>query len=1079
MQNPIRLLILTLLISLSLPARAQQPQIRFEHFTIEQGLTSNTVRALLQDSRGFLWFATANGLNRYDGYRFTPYKNVSMDSTSLIHNWINTLYEAPSEPDVLWVGTRDGLDRFDRITGVFTHYRHDPKDPHSLSHNEITTIDEDRRGVLWVGTWGGGFNRLDRATGTFIQYVHEPGNTNSLGDPRNRVLAFCEDQAGMFWIGTERGLDRWDPATGVFTHYLDGTMVEAVYEDRSGMLWVGTQAGLFRLDPATARFRQYRHDPDAPRSLSDDWISFIYEDAAGMLWIGTFLAGLNRFDPAQGVFTHYRHDPQDPHSLSDDFITFVYEDPSGVLWVGTNNAGVNKFDQTASLFTHYTEEAGNPNSLSNSYIRALYEAPLEPGVLWIGTEAGGLNRLDRATGRFTHYRHEEGNPQSLLSNSIYVIYEAPSEPGVLWIVAYQQGLSRFDRATGVFTHYRHDPNNPQGLADAIVRAVYEDRAGRLWVGTKWGLDLLDRETGIFTHFRHEEDDPHSLVDNRLRVLYEAPSEPGVLWIGTDGGLDRFDVAEGVFTHYRSDPDDPQSLSYNSIRSIYEDRVGHFWIGTRSGLNRLDRQTGRFTWFTEDDGLPSGVIQDILEDEYDYLWLSTARGLARFDPRRQGFRTYDADDGLLNRAFDLGAYSQSGELFFGGLDGLDVFHPDDLQDNLHVPPVVLTAFTQFGEPVRLDRDIAEIEEIQLSYRDTHFGFEFAALDFANPQKNQYAYRLEPFESEWIPAGTRREARYTNLDPGTYTFRVKGSNNDGVWNEEGTAVRVVITPPWWKTQWFRVLGLMGIVGVFYSIYLARVWSITARNRALQQEIDERKRVERERETFVEELEAKNAELERFTYTVSHDLKSPLVTIKGFLGLLEKDALAGDIEHMKRDIEHVNAATETMARLLAELLELSRIGRVMNPPEDVPLNDLAREALALVEGELVARGVEVEIDPALPVVAGDRVRLLEVYQNLIENAVKFMGDQPKPRVELGARIEGTEVVCFIRDNGMGIDPKYHTKVFELFERLDQQIEGTGIGLALVKRIVEMHGGRIWVESEGEGKGSTFYFTLPSKSS
>ena len=403
--------------------------------------------------------------------------------------------------------------------------------------------------------------------------------------------------------------------------------------------------------------------------------------------------------------------------------------------------------------------------------------------------------------------------------------------------------------------------------------------------------------------------------------------------------------------------------------------------------------------------------------------------------------------------------------------------------------MITAFLQYGNAVDFGMDISEITQIERSYQENFFAFEFAALDFVDPQKNQYAYRLDGLEQDWTYAGTQRIASYTNLDPGVYTFRVKGTNNNGVWNETGASMRVIITPPLWQRWWFQALGVLLAIGLLLAAYQLRVRSITARNRMLQKEIDERKRAEADRERLIHalegkndeledknaELEDKNAELERFTYTVSHDLKTPLVTIKGFLGLLQQDTAQGNADRVQRDINQISDAADKMAQLLNELLELSRVGRLMNTPEAVSLTDLAREAADLSAGRITARGVAVEIDPKMPTVHGDRVRLLEVYQNLIDNAVKFMGEQPQPRIEIGAQQHDGEVRCHVRDNGIGIDPQYHENVFGLFNRLDQSVEGTGIGLALVRRIVEVHEGTIWVESEGLGRGSTFYFVLP----
>jgi signal transduction histidine kinase len=474
-------------------------------------------------------------------------------------------------------------------------------------------------------------------------------------------------------------------------------------------------------------------------------------------------------------------------------------------------------------------------------------------------------------------------------------------------------------------------------------------------------------------------------------------------------------------------------------------------------------------------------------------MSTNKGLSRFDPRTGTFKSYNTSHGLCSDEFNFGAHyeSSSGELFFGGIDGFNSFFPDRIEVNTRPPPVVLTAFSKLNRPADLERPIFDLEALELGHRDTIVSFEFAALDYTAPERNRYRYQLQGFSNEWIELGHRRRVSFTNLDPGRYVLRFMGSNNDGVWNEEEAEIVLSVAPPPWGTWWawsLYALAALAVVGVFVRAQQRKVEREREVNRRLREidqlrgellvnlktVVDKRTSEVAERGRLLAEVEAKNAELERFTYTVSHDLKSPLVTIKGFLGMLERDAAAGDEERVRHDVRRIHAAADKMQRLLEELLHLSRVSHQAVKPEAVPLAELAREAWELVAGAVAERGVEVAIEPALPVVMADRLRLREVYQNLLANAVEYMGDQPAPRVEVGMRWQGEETVFFVRDNGRGVEPRYRNKIFGLFERLDTGREGTGIGLAVVKRIVEMHGGRIWVESEGEGRGSTFCFTL-----
>ncbi len=420
-------------------------------------------------------------------------------------------------------------------------------------------------------------------------------------------------------------------------------------------------------------------------------------------------------------------------------------------------------------------------------------------------------------------------------------------------------------------------------------------------------------------------------------------------------------------------------------------------------------------------------------------------------------------------------ARDGEMFFGGVTSLTSFFSDQVRDNPHRPPVVLTSFKVFGRELELERPLTSVDRVELGYDQNFVTLEFAALDYTAPSDNRYAYRLEGVDRDWIQAGTRPYAGYAHLTPGRYELRVKAANSDGVWNQAGRSLAIIVAPPYWQTWWFRgsAVALLGVS--LLAAHLGRTRTMRFRNRLLKEQVAERKRAVEEQRRLIEELEMKNAEMERFTYTVSHDLKSPLVTIQGFAGYLERDVAAGDAVRMKRDVDKIVAAASRMHRLLDELLELSRVGRVVNRLTEVSFTDLAHEAAEAVAGQIDEGGVEIAIAPRMPIVVGDRVRLLEVLQNLIDNGVKFMGEQASPRIEIGSRRDGEETVFYVRDNGQGIDSAYHSKVFGLFERLDPQIDGTGIGLALVKRIVEVHRGRIWVESEGRGRGTTFYFTLP----
>ncbi len=832
--------------------------LRFEHLTPKEGLLSLTVRSIVQDSQSFMWFATANGLCRYDGYRFKAFHNDSYDPHSLSTENLGMLYE--DHEGVLWVGTwGGGLNAFDQNTEQFTRYLHDPNDPHSLSHNWVNVIYEDKSGRLWIGT-DGGLNRFDRTGGQFTHYRHDPNDDRSLS--HDVVQTIAEDAAGNLWLGTlGGGLNKFDPASGQFTRYqhdphnpnsLNYDNVDSIAIDADGSLWVGTADGLDHFDPATGQFTHYRHDPDDPHSLSDNDISALYSDDSGEVWAGTRAGGLNLFDPETERVTRYPSDPDDPDSFWGDWVLSIYADRSGALWIATGANGVNRLDRGAAKFELYQYDPNDPHSLSPGSIWSILQDHL--GTLWVGTVGGGLNKYDPVAGGFTHYRHDPNDPHSLIDDQVFAIAEDAT--GDLW-VGTKHGLNRFDRTSERFTRYTHDPADPSSLSEDLVAALHIDRDGHLWVGTfGGGLNKFDPATDGFRHYQSDPAKPDSLSSNRVVTIVEDPS--GVLWLGTlGGGLNKFDLETETFRPYRHEPDNPNSLSNDDVQHIYMDQAGMLWLATGRGLNKFDPQTETFRHYSGQDGLATDNILSAVGDEHGHLWLGTnGGGLSRFDPDSETFKNYDQSDGLQSNDFMArGAYRDaSGKLYFGGANGLNAFYPHQLTENPYLPPVVLTDFQIFnqsvpigGEDSPLQKVINETDEITLSYQQSVFSFEFAALNYRAPEKNQYAYILEGFDADWnYTDSSRRFATYTNLDPGSYTFRVKASNNDGLWNEQGKAVKITITPPWWQTVWFRSLAGVLAVGLVVGGYRWRVRSIEERNRQLETQVTERTNELQESET-----------------------------------------------------------------------------------------------------------------------------------------------------------------------------------------------------------------------------------------
>lgn len=809
----------------------------FEHISMEQGLSQSTVNCIVQDEDGFLWIATQDGLNKYDGYDFSIYRNNPSDPASLSDSHIRSLYM--DKKGELWVCTYNGgLDRFDRKTGTFVHYRHDPQNPKSLSHNEVSAIVEDSAGTLWIGTRGGGINRFNPKTGHFKTFRHIPGNPRSLSS--NLITAIQEHKNGQLWIGTHNGLNKFDKLTGYCTRYtqdpgnqnsLNDNRVQCLHETRAGVLWIGTErGGLNRMDRETGGFTHYTHQRGHPHGLSNNNITFIHEKKDGMLWVGTNGGGINVLDPGKESFTHHRQLEDTPGGLSHDAVLSIFEDAAGILWIGTY-AGIDKYDPKQQWFSHIGQDPTTPDSLNNEDIRAIFEDG--DGVLWIGTYYGGLNKYDRIKGTFTHYVHDPSDPGSLADNRVFAVLEDSKKR--LWVGTLGGGVALLNRETGVFTHYKHDPLNPGSLSSNKVRHIYEDSKGRLWVPTMGGgLNLFDRQRKSFTRFRHDPDDPSSISSDKVFPIHERKRGKPELWLGTfGGGLNLFNPETKKISHYRNDPDNPNSLSSDRIFSIYETAAGIVWIGTDGGgLNRFNPETGRWTYFSKKDDLPSNVVYGILEDHRGHLWLSTTKGLSRFNPELRTFSNYGKDDGLAGLEFNSGAFFKNpstGEMFFGGIDGVSSFFPTSIEPNLYINPVTITAFRIFNKRVRFDKPVAEKKEIEISYEENFFSFEFVTPEYRDPDKIRYLYKLEGFDREWMRSGPVRTANYTYVPPKEYVFKVKSQNQDGA--ESSTSIRIRLVPPFWQTWWFRPLLFVVIFILAFIFIQLRTQTIRKRNRQLE--------------------------------------------------------------------------------------------------------------------------------------------------------------------------------------------------------------------------------------------------------
>jgi signal transduction histidine kinase/ligand-binding sensor domain-containing protein/DNA-binding response OmpR family regulator len=1092
-----------------LPLYPGKVPIRFDHISLEQNLSQSAVHCILQDSKGFMWFGTEDGLNRYDGYRFVVYRPEpgnpgSLSSTSITCMLID-------RHNFFWIGTHGGLNRFDWDTEKFERFLHNPDIPNSMSHNSINCLLEDSSGNLWIGTQGG-LNKFDPQKREFIRYMNHPGKPEPGKPSHNIVTAICEGRSGNLWIGTAGGgLNQFDPEKQIFTAYksnpgsnpgLSHNNISSIREDRSGMLWIGTAGeGLNRFDPKTNTFSRYRENPHHLNGISHNNISAIYQDHSGTIWVATLGGGLNQWDPEEKEFIHHQVDRSDRFSLSHNMVLSIYEDRFNVLWIGTW-AGIDKLDLEKKPFMHYQSHPGNPDSLSSNEVRVLYQD--RQGVLWVGFDDSGLDRLDPESNRFIHYKANTNNPVGLSHNRIRAIYEDSRDN--LWIGTNGGGLNLLDRKTREFTQYQADPGITNSLSNNQVYCILEDRSGILWIGTYGGgLNRLDHKNrpNRFTHYRaappgcDKADSFNCLSSDFIRVLYL--DHRGFMWIGTnDSGLDQFDPQTTHFTHYRSNPDNLSSLSNDCVLSIHESRQQILWIGTNGGgLNKFDPVKKTFTRYHTSHGLPNNVVYGILEDDRGNLWLSTNYGLSCFNPRKEIFKNYTSSDGLQSNEFNTAAYhkNKNGKMFFGGINGFNVFHPAGIKDNPHIPPIVITDFKIFnqsifiGEEVNgrviLKKNITNTREILFGCKENIFSLEFAALHYAAPEKNQYAYKMEGLEEDWNEVNDRRFVTYANIPHGSYVFRVKGTNNDGVWNEQGVSLKITIRPPFLETWLFRLLVLSFAALCIFMIIKFRTYSIRKRNEELEQGIQIRtrellevkERAENQRIAAEEASKAKSMFLAR----MSHEIRTPMNGVIGFTDiLLDTDLNDEQLEYVRT----INRCGKSLLTLINDILDISKVeaGQLVLEPIDFDPEVMAFDICDLMVPRISGKPIEIDckIGDRVPAyVKGDAGRYRQILINLMGNAAKFT---EKGQIELSIDVEEEtqdriKLHAMVQDTGIGISREKINTIFEVFHQADSSITrkygGTGLGLSISRQIASLMQGDIWPESE-LGKGSTFHFSV-----
>lgn len=1051
---------------------AQRPELFFKHINLEQGLSNSTIETIFQDSYGFMWFGTRDGLNRYDGYEMTVYANNPKETNSISDNYIRCIYEDKDRN--LWIGTDNGLNRFNRKTNIFTRFKHQPGNSQSLSSNIITSITQDINGILCIGTYGGGLNLLSKKN-TFLSCRHIAVNRNSLSD--DRVSCLFRDNKDRLWVGTSNGLNLYDQKRKtfipIFNNEANGNKITTIASDNKGKLLIGTEDnGLSIFDPLNQMFRIINHQNGVPGSLGSNQVRSVLCDRKGNIWIGTINGGLNLSQTNDNSFYHYQDNPDDPESLSQRTVSALFEDRQGNLWVGTHRGGVNLSSPNTHKFKIYRQEL-NLNSLSYNDVKSFCED--KEGNIWIGTDGGGLNLFNREKKLFVHYKSNNYDKKSLGSDAVLDIMQDDKEN--LWIATWGGGLNLRKQGQLNFKQFMNSPNNLQSISSNFVQKTYEDHDGKLWVATYYGgLNYFNSATGKFARFIGDATTNTKLSgNNTISITEDAKLN---LWVGTDdGGLNCYNKISHRITHYFDNEEKKPD-----IRVLFTDSKGRFWMGQK-GLYLFNETKQQFSIFTDKAGLSSEFIKGITEDDHGILWISTSNGLTQFNPESKVFKKYNTGDGLQGMEFEANAClkTKNGEMYFGGLNGFNSFYPNQIPINKFIPPVYITDFQIFNKKVKigepgspLQTDIALTKEIHLSYDQSTFSFNFSALNYKTSENNQYAYKLEGFDKEWNCAGKERKASYTNLSPGKYIFYVKGSNNDGVWNEQASFIIIIITPPFWDTWWFKTFILFSIIAIVVVFYQFR--------RKL-----ELKKLEESKKEEMHQIQ-----LQFFT-NISHEFRTPLSLILGPLEKLLQENPQSAANHYYKVI-YRNA--NRLMNLINELMDFRKTEsgalklNVMPGNLGIFLNEISEEFSELAIQKNMR--FEVSIPGEIEEIWFDRQILEKIIINLISNSFKYTSDGGVITVETLETLTNfkpsfeNELVLkndfqakkyiFLRvaDDGIGISKETIGHLFERFYKITDSHLGSGIGLAFVKSLTFLHKGSIYVYSE-KNKGTEIIIAIP----
>ena len=1136
---PLALLILFLPQAIKASSIGRNPDnLHFQKFDQAHNLTNSTIISHVQDHYGFIWFATQDGINRYDGNSIRHFKHDPTNPNSLINNTVHTIYE--DQYKKMWIGTLHGISRYNQETESFKNYILEEAEINSNTSNCINEFAENSLGDLYTASEDGFIYRYDRSIDTF-ERINSPsfgkikaleitpddslwiGSEKALfkysidkqeveqfvldipGVDKSRfnyILDICYDEYDRIWIATIQcglyylNLEEGKIYPSVLVDNTKETIIHNLLIDDDENLWISSSFGLYILNLASNHSWHYQNFTENPTTTKAENLNHVFIDRQGNVWADTNVAYASK------AFHQFKHFPGLLDSLLDKDVTALLVDSKNRLWVGYFGEGIDILKIDSNQKYSFQPKRDDDTTVGNGTVFSLFED--SRGNIWVGTHAGGLQRYDENCQNFRTYKNDPHNSDSIGGNDIRRIDE--DSEGNLWVVTHNQGISVMNVEAETFKHYRQDPFYPKNsLLDNWPLTLLVDRKDTVWVGTPKGISKLNRDKATFTNFQHNKS--HS-----------------------------------------------DSLSNSVITVIFEDSEGALWFGTQDGLNKFDQDTNTFEVFRESDGIANSHIVGIQEDNQGDLWISTFNGLSRYSKKQNNFRNYDTSDGLHSNEFKANSFTKSedGTLFFGGVSGITRFHPNEIQDNKYIPPIVITDFRLLNQSVPigpvnnkdsiLKKAVFLTEEITIPYHRNVITFNFTALNYIQSGKNQYAYVMEGFDEDWVFAENRKEATYTNLNPGKYIFRVKGSNNDNYWNENGTSIKLIITPPLWRNLWFKVFLALFLLGLITAGIFLRMRALRIGQKVLQQKVVERthqmqkaydnlakandlleeqkaqireqnealrvrretlESAVRERTNELEIAVAKAEESDRlkssFLANMSHEIRTPMNAIIGFLQIMNRQNLSD--EKWQHCMDIIQRSSDTLLRLIDDILDLSRIEarEIEISPSSCNLHELLEdiyeyflevaikkekptiELKLMLNESLIDDQEYFDCEGFSPLILMDPVRLKQILSNIISNAIKFTDEG---KVTFGYRFEhnnengSADIVFSVKDTGIGIPPNQLNLIYERFYKIESDVNrlypGAGLGLTITRKLVELMEGNIQINSE-MGKGTHVEVILP----